>query len=193
MKKMSETITKQKKKKKKEYDYEAVAEHLNSMIEDLERTEKDTVLEIWKEYQKAPDLEKFFSQLNKSDTWCRLKFHEYNLKLRQPQKDQGEALKEAYAERKVEQLIQVFEQDEEPDQEFIEQIKTEPAIKITASDDFTAYETTMGLISKCYKITRSDFDVGNHKYKMKLVDELKRAISHLEDILKEVENEYERT
>jgi exonuclease VII small subunit len=41
-------------KKKKDYDYEATAEKLNSMIEDLERTEKDTVLEIWKEYQKAP-------------------------------------------------------------------------------------------------------------------------------------------
>ena len=188
---MNKLVTKKKKKEKKEYDYEAVAEHLNGMIEDLERTEKDTVLEIWKEYQKAPDLEKFFFQLNKSDTWCRLKFHEYNLKLRHPEKAQGEAVREGHAQKKVEQLITVFEEDEEPNTEFIEEIKSEPAIQVVISDDYKKFTVANSKFGKIFDITIMDFDIG-HSYKMKLIDELRRAISHLNDILNEVENEYEK-
>jgi exonuclease VII small subunit len=190
---MSETIQK-KKQKKKDYDYEATAEKLNSMIEDLERTEKDTVLEIWKEYQKAPEAKAFFISENGDkrliwgQTKCYEMFDKYSLKLRQPEK--SEQIKESNAEKKVEQLVTLFDDNENP--EFVEELQSEPAVKIVATDDFRIYESTMNLISRTYKITSSEFEV-SHNYKMKLVEELKRAIKHLEDILKDVEGEYEST
>lgn len=181
---MSETVTK--KKKKNLYDYEAVATKLNGMIEDLERTEKDTVLEIWKEYQKAPEPTNLLKNLNKSDVWCYQKFREYNLALRQQKK--SDAIKEAHAEKKVEQLVTIVDKDEQP--EFVEELTSQPAVKIVGSDDFRIYETCMNKMSKVYTLTSDNFDV-SHNYKMKLIDELKRAIKHLNDVLEDVEGEYE--
>ena len=203
-------------KKKKKYDYEAVAKQLNVMIEDFEKTEKDTVLEIWKQYQKAPNANDFFwcqngtKRLRWSERTCYMKFKEWNngqgLKLRQPKKSQGEARKEAFAEKKVVELVEDLQQqypdpegfddfeeeDQEEKDEFIEKLKSQPAVKVVASDDYRKYTITNSDISKVFNITKLSFDI-NHRYKMKLVAELKRAIDYLQDILEEVEPEYEQS
>jgi len=190
---MSETIIV---KKKKKIDFELLRKlekDYDDAINDMESKEEILIKSVHREYLKADNKGEFFDELQKSENWYREKFAQYSEQTGYIKNEiKAETTRKVIAERKIAEFISDFEDDPQHE-EWVEQVKAEPAVKFVKQVDFGKYQETFAKIKRGKQITIHDFNVGV-QYRLKLVSELQKLRDYYTDLLNKIEvNEYEKT
>jgi len=183
---MSETITKKKKKEKKEYDYEAVVKRLRPYVKKMRKAMDEFYDVLYDEYLECPNFTYLCELLNVPLSTAYDKFNSKGLPLKRPDlsekisesKQQVSELKTTLVPIEQDDGSISFEEPEEPDM----------TVKLETDVDFGKYQETYRRIRKIEEISLVDFKVGKD-YRQKLIDILREAKEHLEELLDTLEVE----
>ena len=144
---------------------------------------------LYDEYLEVPNFDKLCSMLGIAADYAREQFREMKLPLKQPEKSSQMlgVSREEYAQSDLKKPLIPVEQDD-GSISFEEPEEPEITVKLETDVDFGKYQETYTRIRKIEELSLVDFKVGK-EYRNKLINILKEAKEHIEELLDTLEVE----